>query len=203
MLIRAAMARTALIDSALPVGVLRAPAKLGLAIAFGLVAGSATVASAGGYVGLGIGTPVATSGDTQLQENGRSGRLQLGFSFGRLAVEGLIGRADLAGPSLEPVTFTSLGVAGKYNIALQDSFEVFGRLGWQHTILDSNAPQGSYNGDGVLVGAGVEYKVNLGLAGGSVFLDYTVERADLTNANDPTRFGMTARMFTIGATLSI
>lgn len=171
------------------------------AVTFALVTASASIASAGGYVGLGIGTPVATSGDTQLQENGRSGRLQLGFSFGRLAVEGLIGRADLAAAG-SPVTFTSLGVAGKYNVPLQDKFEVFGRLGWQHTILeDANAT--SYSGNGVLVGAGFEYKVNLGVAGGSLFVDYTIERADLTNASDPNTYGITARVWTLGATLSL
>jgi hypothetical protein len=177
------------------------------ALAFALVAGLASVASAGTYVGLGIGTPVATSGDTDLAEGGRSGRLQLGWSFGRFAVEGLVGRAELQGWGYsQPVTFTSLGVAGKYNIPLQDRFEVFGRLGWQHTMLDvSNDPvhgDDSYAGNGVLVGAGVEYKIILGVAGGSLFLDYSIERADLSYDRDPNAYGMSARVWTVGATLS-
>lgn len=178
-------------------------------IALGLVMASVGSASAGKYVGLGIGTSPATSGEMDLDEGGRSGRLQLGFAFGRLAVEGLLGRATLMGRQNaygegREVTWTSLGVAGKLNIPLQDRFEVFGRLGMQRTWLRGPQDSTDRSGDGLFGGAGVEYKIDIGLAGGSIFMDYTIARAALTadDVPDMTERTMTSRTWALGATLS-
>src|SRR5262245_31893945 len=99
------------------------------ALALVLVAASASAASAGGYVGLGIGTGAASSGDFPLDESGRSGRLLLGYRFGNFSVEGLGMRYGMVTTDAHPWTGTTLAVAAKYSLPLQDSFEVFGRAG--------------------------------------------------------------------------
>src|ERR1041385_4991900 len=109
-------------------------------LALVLVAASATVASAGTFVGLGLGTAVSTTGDTPYGGNGRSGRLEIGQRFSHLSIEGMASRADVSWDAghadAQPYTWTFLALAGKYNFVLQDKFEAFVRAGLQHTSFD-------------------------------------------------------------------
>src|SRR5262245_8757671 len=101
-------------------------------LALVLVGASATAASAGGFVGLGIGTSPATSSDISFYDRGRSGRLDLGYKFSHLgpgdaSVEGLVSQADVENHYGVPFTWTSWALAGRYNLPIGYDFEVFGR----------------------------------------------------------------------------
>jgi hypothetical protein len=176
-----------------------------LALAAVLLAATATTASAGGFVGLGIGTTPGLSGDMSYAADGRSGRLELGYSFGRLSIEGLGSRFDMFRADGYGYQDTSLGIAGKYNVPLGDLFEVFGRLGLQHTDLSSSDRiREDYSGSGILVGGGFEYRIPLQAVKASLFVDYTVAHSSLTSPEiyGTTEFSFTTRVWTLGATLS-
>lgn len=176
-------------------------------LAIGLLVGSASVAHAGTYLGLGIGTGPGTTGDMAFDKDGRSGRLQLGVGFGRLAVEGMAGKFAVRTPDGYAYDDISLGVAGKYNIPLADHFEAFGRLGYQHSFLgatnDPNRPD--FDGGGLFGGGGFEYKLSLAVTSMSLFVDYTVARSALTSPMTyaDREFGFTTRLWTLGATVSL
>jgi hypothetical protein len=175
-----------------------------LALAAVLLAATASTASAGTYVGLGIGTSPATSGDVAMLEDGRSGRLQLGYRFGPLSVEGLASRADLARDDGASYSWTTLGIAGRFNYVLGGNFEAFGRLGYQGTSVDQSGGNDHFSGSGLLFGGGFEYRLNLGLASGSLFVDYTVEHANLHREGfNGMDYGLTSRVWTLGAILSL
>ncbi|HSD87420.1 MAG TPA: outer membrane beta-barrel protein [Kofleriaceae bacterium] len=176
-----------------------------LALAAVLLAATATTASAGGFVGLGIGTTPAVTGDVAYHADGRSGRLELGYSFGRLSIEGLGSRFDLFRADGYGYQDTSLGIAGKYNLPLGDRFEVFGRLGLQYTDLRSDdRVREDYSGSGILAGAGFEYRIPLQALKASVFVDYTIAHSSLTSpaVYGTTEFSFTTRAWTLGATIS-
>lgn len=172
-------------------------------LAVALIAGSTSVASAGGYIGLGIGTGPGTSGDLAYKEDGRSGRLQLGFRLGsHLAIEGLGSRADVMyGTSPSSYQWQVLGLAGKYNITLDDGFELYGRLGVQHTSVSDVMDTELHAGNGMLFGGGFEYRVGLGMSA-SIFIDYTVNRSKLESDRSPgASWDFTSRVWTLGATV--
>ena len=175
-----------------------------LALAAVLLAATASSASAGTYVGLGIGTSPATSGDVSMMENGRSGRLQLGYRLGPFSVEGLASRADLARADGASYSWTTLGVAGRLSHGLGSGFEVFGRLGYQGTRVHQDAGFDTYQGKGMLFGGGFEYRLDLFLAKGSLYVDYTVQRSDLAREGvNGMEYGLTSRVWTLGAILSL
>jgi len=170
------------------------------ALAVVIVAASSSAAFAGGYVGLGIGTSPAISdvGTLELHENGRSGRLQLGYRFGHFAVEGLGTRADLVSQRGTPVQWQSLGIAGKLNLDLGDHFEIYGRFGVQKTDLDLEASDDDYSGDGLFGGIGFEYRLTVGGVGLGAVIDYTVSRSDLTGEVRAGSWETTSRAWTLG-----
>lgn len=172
------------------------------ALALVLVAASTSSALAGGYVGLGIGTGAASSGDFALEENGRSGRLMVGYRFGRFAVEGLGMRYGMTTSDGHEWTGTTLAVAAKYSLPLQDNFEVFARAGLQRTDVNGNQYTAEQvGGGGFLVGGGAEFKLPVAAVQMALFVDYTVMHTSLDtwNAMD---LGLTSRIWSLGATLS-
>ena len=146
---------------------------------------AASTAHAGGYIGLGIGDGIATSGDFQYNADGRTAKLIGGFAFGKLAVEGSAQRAGVAWPgSAVTLSMTQLGVAGKYSYPLSDGFELYGKLGLNHISLSAN---GGYtqvgsdgSGSGILAGAGVEYRSKLPV---TFWLDYTLTNASIVDSD--------------------
>ena len=173
-------------------------------LALVLVAASASVASAGGFVGLGIGTGAASSGDVPYEENGRSLRLHGGYRFlGRFSVEGMASRYGLAYAGSEWST-TTLGLAGKVSFPLGDQFEAFGRLGLQHTTTSDDFNNYENGGSGFLLGGGFEYKLPVAAVGVSIFVDYTILYTGMKNVRPASgnEFGLTSRIWTLGAQLS-
>jgi hypothetical protein len=175
-------------------------------LAVALVAVSSGVASAGGYIGLGIGTGPAVDADVEndLTPDGRSGRLILGHRFGRFAVEGAVGKFDVmlsdnggGGPIYE--TYQAQ-VSGKYSLPLGDGFEAFGRLGLHKQWFSNEQERLDVEGTGLLLAAGFEYRFKAAIGGFSIFVDYQYSRADLTG--DTYELGETStRMWTLGATI--
>ncbi len=184
--------------------------KRALALVVSIVGASAAgTAHAGTYVGLGIGTTPALSDDTgRLDTDGRSGKLILGNSFGRLALEGTVTkfgvtRTNSAGAPQPFGDAYQAGIALKAAFPLDDHFEVFGRAGLQHMWL--NATKDSTNdteGNGYLIGAGVQYKLDLGVGGGALFLDYQINNADL-EGDHFTFASTTSRVWMLGLTVGI
>lgn len=175
-----------------------------------LVAAASSAASAGTYLGLGIGTTadVGTSNTTSTpfeQGGGRSERFILGQSFGRLSIEGAGTRYGLL-HQRSPYDGTSMAIAAKLTFPLDSHFGVFGRGGVQRTWLsnsDSSANTMSYAGNGWLLGAGFEYHFDAALlGGGALFVDY--ERANSTFSGETGRpFDSSASMWTLGLTLTL
>jgi hypothetical protein len=180
--------------------------RLGLGLA--LVLASTTVASAGTYVGLGIGSE--TSGSATRSDGidaggmdgfGRSGRLMVGTRISKLSVEGQLSRFDLEFGA-QPYQSTQAAAALKLSIPLGNNFEVFGRGGLQRTWL---SPQGSgyaAAGSGLLLGLGLEYRLNLALTAASVFVDYQHTSSSFTD-DAMTQFDGSTGMYTLGATVSL
>ena len=171
------------------------------ALALVMVAASTSSAFAGGFVGLGIGTGAASSGDFDIDEDGRSGRLMLGYRFGRISVEGMGTRYDMATPDGHEWQGTTLAIAGRYNFPLGDNFEVFGRLGLQRTSLTDDEYGSENAGNGFLLGAGAEFKLPVAAVGLSLFVDYSILRTSISNASYE-GLGLTSRIWTLGATIS-
>ena len=180
-----------------------------LCVVAAVIAASTSMASAGTYLGAGIGTSASLGGDkTSYAPDGRSGRLILGFGIGRVGIEANATRYGLysAGASWDA---TSVAAALRVAFPIGYNFELFGRGGVERTWLTTSAnrpgmPESS--GNGWLLGAGVDYKINLGITGGSIFLDYTHSDTgfSFTNAvNQTGKFDQSAGMWTLGLTVSI
>lgn len=174
-------------------------------LAAALVAAAASTASAGPYLGLGIGTAASPSGDiTDAPSDGnRTGRLIVGTQFGRFSVEGTGSRFSIFRGTL-PYTGSVLAVAGKYSLPLGNDFEAFGRLGLERTWLstDLNAPD--FVGNGLLLAAGFEYRLKVAGTGASVFVDYQRMQSSLLNQdNMKTSKDAGIGIWTLGATVSL
>jgi hypothetical protein len=175
------------------------PMKSAAALALLLV--SAT-AHAGGYVGLGIGDGIASTGDLHYEAQGRTFKLIGGFALGKIAVEGSVQRAPVhMMESQRDYGMTQLGLAGKYSYPLGDGLEVYGKLGLNHISLgnqtDPPGPDGS--GNGILLGGGAEYRSKLPV---TFWVDYTLTNASIAfQGYDNTE--VTTRQWMIGASLGI
>jgi hypothetical protein len=180
------------------------PARMKRAVlAVALVATSSGVAAAGGFVGLGIGTsPGFTSDGAELEGDGRSAKLLVGYRFGRISIEGAIGGWDAAlesQNSLYSVEMYQGSISGKYSLPLSDGFEAFGRVGLQRTQLNHVDERFNAEGNGFLVGAGMEFRIPTAVTQASVWLDYQFSRTSLEG--ELTEAGITTRMFTLGVTI--
>lgn len=130
-------------------------------------------------------------------------RLQIGYRFGRISVEGFGSKADLYRQDLAPFNWTTYAIAGRYNLPLGDAFEAFARLGLEHSSVEQDGYNNSFSGNGFLVGGGFEYKLPIAAVGASLFVDYTVEKTTMTS---PTRGDMeidlTSRVWTLGGIIA-
>ena len=170
-----------------------------------LVAAAASTASADPYLGLGIGTAASPSGDIPMTSNdgNRTGRLLGGYRFGRFSVEGAASRYSIF-KATTPYDGTVLAVAGKYSLPLGDNFEAFGRLGLERTWLSTDTTDSDWSGNGLLLGAGFEYRFDVKATGASVFVDYQRTQSNLVREVDMTTTkGMGVGLWTIGATVSL
>jgi hypothetical protein len=173
-------------------------------LAVALVAAAASVASADPYLGLGIGTAASPSGQmTNTSADGnRSGRLIAGMRWGHLSLEGAGSRYGLfKGPY--PYQGTALAAALKYSLSLGDNFEVYARGGLQRTWLSTDRIASNWSGNGWLLGAGFEYRLNLAGTGASVFVDYEHADSSLVNEQSMANQDEAVGLWTLGATVSL
>lgn len=165
------------------------------------LAAMTSTASAGAYIGLGIGTSARASSDaTMMEGDGRSGRLMLGWQIGRFGIEGSGTRYDVW-VAQAPFEATQLAIGLKYGLPIDNNFEVFGRGGLQRTSLNTIS-SGGYDADGggFYLGLGVAYKLPIAAVGASVFMDY--QRTWTTFDNGLGEYDGVAGIWTLGATLS-
>ena len=160
--------------------------KISTLVSTALLLGTSGSALAGGFVGLGIGSESRMDdGSGRFSSDGRSGKLFGGYQY-PLAVGRIGAEASYTGYSLDRVGTTfdgrSIALAGRYNYPIADGFEVFGRLGIQHTSLDANGM--TMAGAGPLLSAGFEYHlplklpVNLAVYVDLSYLSQTLESTD-------------------------
>src|SRR5262245_42411492 len=173
-----------------------------------IVAASSGVASAGGYIGLGIGTSPAVSDSTdRAVANSRSAKLLVGTRMGRIALEGGFGGFDVLFQDdrqlLRPWgTAYNLTAALKASLPLGNNFEAFGRVGLEHAWVSSDdGVTRDESGNGFLLGAGAEYKLDVGLSAASIWIDYQLNRTSLDGDNS--HRDITARMWTLGFSVGI
>lgn len=173
-------------------------------------------ASAGTYLGLGIGSDANIGSVVYLDAGGRSARLLGGYSFTGLKVGSLSVEASLTGQSLvfhdprvHPSTMDAkqIGIAAKYNYPLGYNFEALGKAGLHHSWISHSEPDiygtsFDVSGSGIMIGAGFEYRVSAGpIKAGSLFVDYTYYRASLdgeSRMHEGASIGMWMMGFTVG-----
>jgi hypothetical protein len=175
--------------------------KRALLVATGLLAISST-ASAGGYLGLGLGTTPGVNDEmaTTATPVGRSLRGLGGIQIGQFAVEGALNGFGVVTNRGDHTVYQA-SVAAKLNLPLGNHFEGFGRAGLERTWLNLDDDRYNFAGDGFLVGAGFEYRLDLGLHNASIFVDYTVHHASLENTRG--KVDETSRIWALGFTVGI
>lgn len=182
------------------------------ALAVALVAASSSVASAGVYVGLGIGTNAVSEGQDRLVEDGRSARLLVGYRFrplkyGSIAVEGSISGYGLGlqDSTVRLMDAYQLSAAGRFNAPIGHKFEAYGRLGLQHTTVGGYMPLYDTSGNGFLIAAGLQYNFDVGIGkGAAVWIDYQINKTELSGDRykGATAFDVTERQWTLGVAMS-
>jgi hypothetical protein len=161
-------------------------------------------ASAGGYLGLAVGTEPGVNDEfvrTIGPPSGRSLRALGGGRFGNLSIEGALNGFTIFTTRYGEQTVYQLSGALKLSIPLGNNFEAFARGGVERTWLDLGAQDLAFTGDGFLAGAGFEYRLNAVLANASLFVDYTVHHVKLDSAQFDT--DATTRFWGIGLTVGI
>ncbi len=179
-----------------------------LALGAVILASLTSVASAGTYIGLGIGSE-SSGGATRdgtdvgsMDGYDRSGRLMVGTRFSKLSVEAQGSRFDIGFDS-GLYDATQLALALKLSLPLGNNFEFFAKGGLERTWL-SGGPTDMHDaaGSGLLLGGGFEYRLNLGVTSASVFVDYQRSSSGFKNEYMVEWDGVTS-MFTLGATVSL
>ncbi|HET9990758.1 MAG TPA: outer membrane beta-barrel protein [Kofleriaceae bacterium] len=171
-----------------------------------LVTVTATAANAGTYIGVGVGTgaSVGDSLNNSYKADGRSARLALGYRIGPFSIEGMYsgyGYMLANGPGTGLFDSRTLQLAAKYNFALADHFELYGRLGLLRTDLTARDTGADSQGTGYTGSLGVEYRLDLLVTGFGVYMDWTRNQATFDNGNG-TQLDQSASMWTLGANLS-
>lgn len=180
--------------------------KSALLLATGVLAGisfSAVPASAGAYLGMGLGAQPAVNDDLMatVSPQGRSLRVLAGARYGNVAVEGALNGFGVAVHGFGDQTVYQLSAALKLSLPLGSGFEAFGRAGLERTWLRIDDNVNNWMGDGFLAGGGFEYRLNLAVTSASIFVDYTVHHATLANARDTV--DETSRIWALGFTVGL
>jgi len=172
-------------------------------LALTIVASTAAAAHAGTYIGVGVGTG-ANMGDeagNSYAADGRSARLALGYRIGPFSIEGMYSGYGFVinGDNNASYDARNLQLAGKYNFALGDNFELFGRLGLLRSDLNARQNALDMEGDGYTFSVGAEYKVNLAVSGLGIYVDWTRNSIDLSTQ----KLNQTASLWTLGVNFSL
>lgn len=172
-----------------------------LLVATGLMAIS-TTAAAGGYLGLGLGTQPGVNDEMAKTATpvGRSLRGLGGMRFGNFSVEGALDGFDVVTNRGDQTVYQA-SVAAKLNLPLGNDFEAFGRAGLERTWLNLDDDRYNFAGNGFLIGAGFEYRLDIGIRDASLFVDYTIHHANLENTRG--KVDETSRIWGLGFIIGI
>jgi hypothetical protein len=164
-----------------------------------------TVAHAGGYLGLGIGTEPAMSdrAEAYAAPSGRSLRVLSGMRFGMFSIEGNVTGFGVVSPRVrgDHNEYTLTG-AGKLSLPFGSGFEGFARLGVERTWLSLDNDAVDMAGNGWVIGGGFEYRFDTGIGGAAVFVDYNVHTMTLEN-QAKSKMDATYRLWTLGFSVGI
>jgi hypothetical protein len=158
--------------------------------------GLSATASAGPYAGIALGTEPAVNDEFVAfiaYPDGRSLRALGGYRWGSFSAEGSLGGFGIRSRVGVGSHAYQLAAALKGSLPLGNDFEAFGRLGLERTWLTVGGYDLDMSGNGFLVAAGFEYRLDAVLAKASVFVDYTIRHVTLNNEHD-----LTSRMFSLG-----
>lgn len=163
-----------------------------------LLAASATTASAGSYLSLGVGGDPAIQGDLSAaidgDGEGGNGRLAIGQRLGRLSLEGSLSRFGFGDAEA-----TAAGVHLKLGIPLDGAFGAYLRGGLEHVWLGAEGDRlGDTTADGVVGAIGLEYRLEAPILGeASIWGELSENRFE----NDAGEGG--ARLWTLGFSLGL
>ena len=188
-------------QNALELGMKRA-ALVATALATGVLTGFSPTASAGGYLGLALGTEPGINDDMAKIATplGRSLRGLAGLKFGNLSLEGALNGFTMDVSGIERNMYQLSG-ALKLSLPMGNGFEGFGRAGIERTWLNYDDERYDTSGNGFQVGAGFEYRLNAVVSNASLFVDYTIHHATLTNMRG--EVDETSRIWGLGFTIGI
>lgn len=185
--------------------------QLSAILVMGFVAVAApTSASAGGYIGLGVGANAKLHGDFSdhfTTTDTTAARITIGKRTGPLAIEG-----SFFGTQLNSVTARIAGaetsvvsaqVGLKYHFTLQSRLEAYIGGGLNKTWIsdeDSDFMDEGFSGNGYSASVGLQYNLEAVLTRASIWLDYTHAQSTLTHASRAELDGGT-RTLSIGLNL--
>jgi hypothetical protein len=172
------------------------------ALATGVLMGFSPTASAGGYLGLALGTEPAMTGDLAeiATPLGRSLRGLAGLKFGNLSVEGALNGFTTDFDGTERNMY-QLSAALKLSLPMGNGFEGFGRAGIERTWLNIDDERYDLSGNGFLIGGGFEYRLNALVSNASLFVDYSIHRVTLKDTRG--QLDATSRIWGLGFTIGI
>src|SRR5262245_58528590 len=161
--------------------------KTAFLVATGLMAIS-TTASAGGYVGIALGSEPGVNDEVAKDvgnPSGKSLRVLGGMRFANnFSIEGALNGFGVIASNRGDQTAYQISAAAKFNYPLGDNFEAFGRAGLERTWLDVGDERYNWAGNGLLLGAGFEYRLDAVLANAAAFVDLNFHRVTLENTRD-------------------
>lgn len=145
------------------------------------ILGAPGAASAGIYLGLGIGAQPTVNDAMQDIGAPSSGSRTgvVGLRFANLSLEGAFGGFDMATQRGGDRTLYQASAALRLSLPVAGPIEAFVRGGLERTWLGMGDDRYDLRGDGFLAGVGVALRLNLALASVSVLVDYTIHRASL------------------------
>jgi hypothetical protein len=167
-------------------------------LASALLLATASTASAGSYLSLGLGGDPVLQGELMTAADGDgdggNGRLALGQSFGRLALEGSLSRFALATDEA-----TAAGIHARLTIPIDGPFGAFGRLGLERVWLGAEGDRiGDTTADGYVGALGLEYRLKAPLLGEAAIWGEMSQDKLETTAGD-----VGARLWTLGLSVGI
>lgn len=161
-----------------------------------------TSASAGGYLGMSLGTQPSVNDefDSVAKPFGRSLRGLIGFRVANVSIEGALNGFNVATQRGDQTVYQG-SVALKLSIPIGSGLEGFVRGGLERTWLSLDDDTYNFTGDGFLIGGGFEFRLNAILANASIFVDYTYHKATLDN--DRGSVDTTSGMWGLGVTVGL
>lgn len=168
-----------------------------------------SVASAGTYVGLGVGpSPTIDAKDLTLDGYGRTGRLFLGYRIMQFSIEGALTAASTAGnvttnSSASDLDARYASLMGKYSHPLGNGFELFGKAGLLYSDYSMKNGSSDLKGSSLAIAGGVEYRVSLGVGSIGLSLEYGLSSGELEDNVTSAKTDVATRQWMFGVSVGM